>query len=71
MHLIPMMIVWMLNTIPMKRVHRPPTSDESDENYGHEILPNNPCEDSVPCGENSFVQQCIAELLDNNFLNRC
>ena len=45
-----------------------PTCDDSDENDGHEILQNNLCDDSVPCGENSFVQQCIAELLDNNFL---
>ena len=45
-----------------------PTCDDSDENDGHEILPNNLCDDSVPRGENSFVQQCMAELLDNNFL---
>ena len=45
-----------------------PTCDDSDENDGHEILQNNLCDDSVPCGENSFVQQCIAELLDNKFL---
>ena len=45
-----------------------PTCDDSNENDGHEILPNNLCDDSVPHGENSFVQQCIAELLDNNFL---
>ena len=45
-----------------------PTCDDCDENDGHEILPNNLCDDSVPRGENSFVQQCMAELLDNNFL---
>ena len=45
-----------------------PTCDDSDENDRHEILQNNLCDDSVPRGENSFVQQCIAELLDNNFL---
>ena len=45
-----------------------PTCDDSDENDGHEILPNNLCDDSVPHGENSFVPQCMAELLDNNFL---
>ena len=45
-----------------------PTCDDSDENDGHEILPNNLCDNSVPRGENSFVQQCMAELLDNNFL---
>ena len=32
------------------------------------MMPNNVCDDSVPHGENSFIQQCMAELLDNNFL---
>ena len=45
-----------------------PTCDDSDESDWHEILPNNLCDNSVPHGENSFVQKCMAELLDNNFL---
>ena len=45
-----------------------PTCHDSDEYDGPEKLQNIPCDDSVPRGENSFVQQCMAELWENNFL---
>ena len=44
------------------------TCEESGENYSDEKLQSKLCDDSVPRVENSFVQQCMAELLNNNFL---
>ena len=44
------------------------TCEESGENYSDEKLQSKLCDDSVPHVENSFVQQCMAELLNNNFL---
>ena len=44
------------------------TCEESDDNDSHEILQSSLGDDSVPSVENSFVQQYMAELLDNNFL---
>ena len=44
------------------------TCEESDDNALHEILQSSFCDDSEPPGLNTFIQQCMAELLDNNFL---
>ena len=45
------------------------TCEESDDNDSHEILQSSLGDDSVDDSvENSFVKQCMAELLDNNLL---
>ena len=42
--------------------------EESGDNVSGEILQSGLCDDSEPRAENSFLQQCMAELLENKFL---
>ena len=44
------------------------TCEQSDDNDSHEKLQSSFCNDIPPPGLNTFVQQCMSELVDNNFL---
>ena len=44
------------------------TCEQSDDNDLHEKLQSSFCNDIPPSGLNTFVQQCMSKLVDNNFL---